>query len=53
MKIDSYDFDIFKFRKLCNGNELVSIMTFLAARRGLLTATDVHFTNMMNFLRDL
>ena len=53
MKVDTYDFDIFKFRKLCDGNELVSIMTFLAARRGLLTSTDVHFDNMINFLRDL
>jgi hypothetical protein len=52
-KVDQYDFDVFKLRSLTNGNELVTLLTYLVAKRGLLGSTEVELPKLVNFARRL
>ena len=51
LKADEFDFDIFKLRKYTNGNELVSILPFLIARRGLMGATEVSVPRLLSYIK--
>lgn len=51
LKIDHYDFDIFKLRKHTDGNELATVVPFILARHSLIGPCKIDFTRMMNFIR--
>ena len=48
-RCDRYDFDIFNLRRESKGNEMVSLLGFLIAKRGLLGQTDLNFPKLLNF----
>ena len=42
-KIDTYDFNIFTLRDATNGNEMLTVLTHLMARRGCIGKTQLNF----------
>ncbi len=52
-KVDKYDFDIFTLRETTNDNELVTLLPFILARHGLFASCNLHFGNLMSFVRAL
>ena len=52
-KVDQYEFDIFNLRQLTNDNELVTLLPYILAKHGLFASCNLHFGNLMNFVRAL
>lgn len=53
LKVDTYDFNIFKLRETTNGNELVTILPFVLAKHGLIASCRLEFTKLIHFVRVL
>ena len=52
-KIDRFDFDIFKLRKLTSGNELSTLLPYILSNKGLFRLCNLEFINLNNFVRAL
>ena len=52
-KVDAYDFDIFRLRRLTDGNELVTVLPMVLVRHGLVSSCNLDFTKLINFVRKL
>ncbi len=50
-KIDKYEFDIFKLRKLTGGNELATLLPYILSNKGLFRHCNLEFMNLNNFVR--
>lgn len=50
-KVDTFEFDIFKFREYTNGHELESILPIILARHNLITSNKIVFANLVSFTR--
>jgi len=49
-KIDSFDFDIFRLREATNGNEMVTMLLHLLARKGIIMNTNLPFDKFTRFI---
>lgn len=49
VKCDTSDFDIFKLREYTDGNELVSLLPFVLARRNVLGKTELDINKLIRF----